>query len=302
MKKIFLLTLSTAFLFSHASVYSSSKETVIGRDKNFPNVYYNANSFPEGLPYSGNLELYFRQILIAWDLNGVIFKKEYSILANIYQLAVTEGHGWLYTFKMFASFGKLWRHKMELQNQGDPCGYVWDAMFRTLETSDEGKKVADLLRKFSQQANVLNYDTVSILQELAAYGHHNVVLSNMGTGLVDLQVNLLKRTLEKNTMAEDQKIATHFALEFLTDTTHNVIASPENNWLHKPMQESYANCLQKNKLSHNRRTLTIFIDDKKSNIAPALANGLFDIAVLFTTPQDLRKLLNTFSNGQINRN
>jgi hypothetical protein len=294
MKKLLFLLLST---FSLTAL--QTQKSTIKQDESFPNVYYNASKFPEGLPCSGNLTLCFRQVLVAWDLNGVIFKKEYSIPANLYQLAVTDGYGWVYTFKIVASFGKLWRYKTQLQKQGDPRGHVWDAMFETLETSDEGKKVAELLRRFSQQANVVNCETIAILQELAEHGHHNVVLSNMGTGLVHLQVNLLKRTLENDTMTAQQIHSTQFVLQFLTNPEHNVIASPENNWLHKPMRESYATCLQKNQLPHNQRTLTIFIDDKKRNIAPALANGLFDIAVLFTTAKDLRTFLDTLGNGKL---
>ncbi len=310
MKKIVFLLLST---FSLTEL--QAQKSIVKRDTCFSNAYYNANTFSKGLfneeKTSQIPESYLENIVVAWDLNGVIFRKEYSIAANIYQLAVTDGHGWGYTFKTLASFGKLWRYKTQLKKQDDPRGYVWDAMFTTLETSIEGKKVADLLRRFSQQANLLNYETVAILQELSACGHRNVVLSNMGTGLVGLQVNLLKRLLEKDSinktninkiykqMTQDQISSTEFTINFLTNTKHNVIASPENNWLHKPMRNSYASCLEKNKLPKNKRTLTIFVDDKKRNIPPALADGLFDIAVLFTTPQELRAFLDALGNGKL---
>ena len=310
MKKILLLLLCACSL-----AQASTNQLSVKGDKHFPNVYYNKKTFPTGLFNEEKIshipEAYLKNIVVAWDLNGVIFRKEYSVAANIYQLAVTDGHGWAYTFKTLASFGKLWRYKIQLKKQDDPRGYVWDAMFRTLETSTEGKKFADLLRRFSQQANVLNYDTVAILQELFAHGHRNVILSNMGAGPVELQINLLKQLLKKDAinktnvkniykqMTQDQINSTEFTINFLTNTQHNVIASAENNWLHKPMRNSYESCLEKNKLPKNKRTLTIFIDDKKRNITPALEDGLFDIAVLFTTPQNLRTVLKALGNGKL---
>lgn len=298
-----MLLLGSIFLIGHVQ----AKKTVIKRDSHFPTIYYNAEKFPQGLfDAHGKSQIsdhFSSPALLAWDLNGVIFRKEYSITANLYQLAVTEDHGWMYTFKALASFGKLWRYKLHLKKQHDPRGYVWDAIFRTLENSEEGKQFATLLRKFSQQANVLDYDMIAILQELSAQGHRNTILSNMGEGLAQVNVNFLRRKLEKNILTENQRTATQFAIDFLTHPT-NTIASPENNWLHKPMRESYQTCLQKHQGADKFYKVTLFVDDKFSNITAALDQGLFDIAIFYTNSADrkctkLRNFLYKISEGKL---
>lgn len=308
MKKLLTIFISLALI---TPAFSMAKNPSLAADKNFPNVYYNIKKFPQGLfDKTGKTlvpEYCLSHVLLSWDLNGVIFKKKYSITANLYQIAVTEKRGWSYAFKMLASFGKLWNYKRKLKKLHDPRGYVWDAMFKTLETSPAGKEFADLLRRFSQQANHLDYDMIALLQELSRNGHTNVVLSNMGEGLVQVNVNFLHRQLEKGILRPEQQTATQFAITFLTNKGRNVIASEENNWLHKPMQKSYETCLMKNREYYQypvARNLTIFFDDKFSNIEAALADGLFDIAVYYNSSHDkgckkLRKFLERVSNGRL---
>lgn len=305
MKKIITLSLLVPAFF--ASSLSSTKAAHMAADKQFPHVYYNTKKFPNGLfDKTGRTllsEAQLSRVLLSWDLNGVIFRKEYSITANMYQIAVTEKRGWVYTFKMLASFGKLWNYKRQLKKAHDPRGYVWDAMFKTLETSPQGEDFADLLRRFSQQANILDYNMVALLQELSTHGHTNAVLSNMGKGLAQVNVNFLNRQLEKGSLSPEKQAATRFAISFLTDPSRNVIASESNGWLHKPMRKSYEECLSVNG-GHSSHSLTIFFDDKYSNIEAALADGLFDIAVYYNGSRDkeckqLRKFLNQLSHGKL---
>ena len=303
MKNLLTICISLAFL---TPAFSVAKNPSLAAEKHFPNVYYNIKKFPQGLFDKAGKTLVpehrLSRVLLSWDLNGVIFRKKYSITANLYQIAVTEKRGWTYAFRMLASFGKLWNYKRKLKKLHDPRGYVWDAMFKTLETSSVGKEFADLLRRFSQQANHLDYDMIALLQELSANGHTNAVLSNMGEGLVQVNVHFLRRQLEKGILTPEQQAATQFAITFLTNKGRNVIASEENNWLHKPMQKSYATCLVKN--FDDQDGLTIFFDDKFSNIEAALADGLFDVAVYFNGSHDkgckrLRKFLGHVSNGRL---
>ena len=306
MKKIFILFLPLGLFVAPVAVIAKH----YAADTRFPNVYYNVKKFPKGLFGKDGKTLVSKQlsrVLLSWDLNGVIFRKEYSITANLYQIAVTEKKSWGYAIKMLYNFGKLYRYKLQLKRKGDPRGWVWDAVFRSLETSVEGKEFAALLRRFSQQANVLDYHMIALMQEISRNGHHNVVLSNMGEGLAAVNVSFLQTQLEKGNLSAERREATQFAINFLTNKGRNVIASAENNWLHKPMRESYQTCIAKNMWSHDSHhseSLTIFFDDKFSNITAAVEDGLFDIAVYYKSSGDkgckkLRKFLGQISDGKI---
>ncbi len=307
MKKVIFLWLSVISC-AHLSASITLKKVKaqaknhVQADRHYPHVYYNAQKFPQGLFNKEGKSLLpklcFTNALIAWDLNGVIFKKEYYLPSLMYQLAVTEKYGWFFTFKAFTAFTKLMRHKQQLKQSNDPRGWVFDAMFQTLETSSaQEQRYAQLLRKFTEQVNVLNYQTVELIKELTTNGHTSVILSNMGQGLVDALINSLTRKLEKRTAGPKKREAINFIIEFLSDSQRHVIASAKNNWLHKPLRKSYRTCLNKNQ--SNDKQLKIILDDKLSNITAGLAEGLFDIGILFTTAQEVRTSLAYLSNGKL---
>jgi hypothetical protein len=300
MRKLFFLGVClfshTHLLTAHPLATTFLSPTIIKASKQFPTVYYNAKKFPAGLFNKKGAVLISKAdratTLIAWDINGVLFKKEYSIPRFMYQLAVTEKYGWIVTFKALASFTNLMRYKKQLKKQHDPRGWVFEAMFQHLEKSPHEKKYVPLLRKFTTQVNRLNYPSVSLLQDLTKKGHTNVLLSNMGQGLVDAIVDSLHTQTQTKPLSPHTRDALNFTINFISNSPHHVIAAAENNWLHKPLRKSYQACIEKNQ-SHPQQ-LKILLDDKLSNITAGLRDGLFDIGILFTTAAEVKIILDDF--------
>ncbi len=215
-----------------------------------------------------------------WDLNSVVFKKEVKICKMIRYSY--KKNGVRRTAKGLFKFGKLWRKKKKLKRQGNPKGFVWDAMFTDMALKDP--KTAGLIREFAQIANVLDLEMVSLMQRLSNHGHCHAVLSNMGQGLLDTQVKLLQAQQSKN------PVAYNYILTFLQDHEHKIIASEANGWMHKPNMPIYQAWLLKNK---KRGQITIFIDDKLENVLAAVKYG-FDVAIHYKKgmrPADLEKIL-----------
>ncbi len=270
---------------------AQATQSPVGQDPVFTNLYFNKNVFKNGLFNEQRVcqvpAERLPESLIAWDLNGVVFQKEYSLTDNIAELIAAQGY--LETARLLYTFGKLYAYKLYLKSQNDPRGFVWDAIFSSLETSEAGKKDAQTLRYFAQKANHLDFAIVGLLKELKDRGHSSVVLSNMGQKLADAQVELLEAHIATLTEDSEEKTASQSALEFLTQSS-NVIASQENGWLHKPDRASYQTCLDKNPATHNSDHITIFIDDKKRNIDAAVADGLFDIAISYQNADNLKAI------------
>lgn len=223
-----------------------------------------------------------KQACLAWDLNDVVFEKQIApskLIKHIHR-----EQGLLKAPKIALKFYKLWRKKKKLKKQGNPVGLSWDGIFTRYSANDP--KLIAFLRNFVMQINVLDTPMVKLMKELSSNGHTHGVLSNMGQNMLNVQINHLK-TLP--TSDHGLKI---FFLDFLQYDKHNVIASPENNWLTKPNPKMYKLFLEKNK---DRGQMTIFIDDKLENIEAALKNG-FDVGIYYptgSTSSQLKKLLHT---------
>ena len=221
-----------------------------------------------------------KKVCFAWDLNSVIFEKQIKI-GKMIAYALRK-KGTKKTITSLWKFLKLWKQKNKLKSKGDPRGFVWDAMFTQLTKKDP--ETASFLRNFAQQANVLDLRMVNLMQRLSLHRHTHGVLSNMGQGLLDAQVKLLKEKQSKNPTVYN------FILNFLEDHKHKVIASEQNNWMHKPDNEPYHLFLKKNK---NRGQITVFIDDKLENVQAAIKNG-FDVGIHYpkgSTSSKLESLL-----------
>lgn len=297
MKKVFFTRIwlfLCAFLFGSTALTKSKPALSlhVKQDKHFPSVYYNTHTFPQGLFTTHGKTLLAESnlmpALIAWDINGVLFKKEYSIPHLMYQLAVTEKYGWIFTFKALASFTRLMRYKKQLKQQHDPRGWVFEAMFKELEKSPREKQYVPLLRKFTTQVNRVNYTSIALLQDLETTGHTNVLLSNMGQGLIDAIVTSLEAQATHPILSSRKKEALSFTITFISNSKRHVIAASPNKWLHKPLRKSYLTCIEKNQSFP--RQVRILLDDKVSNITAGLRDGLFDIGILFTNATEVRTI------------
>lgn len=223
-----------------------------------------------------------KQACFAWDLNDVLFKKQIKLTALLNH--IHQEIGILKAPKMSWKIFTLWRKKKQLKKASKSEGYSWDGLF-TLYGKNDPKTVA-FFRNFVRKINVLDAHMVKLMKQLATNGHTHGVLSNMGQNMLNVQINYLK-----SIPAQDPDLK-EFFLDFLNYDKHNVIASPENNWITKPNPKIYQFFLEKNK-DHGQ--ITIFIDDKLENVQAAITSG-FDVAIhypLGSTPKQLEKLLHT---------
>lgn len=271
----------TICIFSLFVLNNLETSTKIKRSKHFPNVLYNKGT---------DLFAPKKRCLLGWDLNSVIFTKNVlynfpSMLYNAYK-----DKGVFYSTWAIQRFFWLRREKKAFKKAGDNRGFLWDAMFTELERQGttakekaDNKELVQFLRQFSQQANTLENFMADLLYNLHNTGHRNAVLSNMGQGLLDAQIDAIKNSNRRFTLA------INYTLEFLQDHVHKVISSEANGWMHKPNPDIYQIFFTQNSDYHNP-DCSIFIDDKKSNCKAALKNG-FDIAIVCTKQQNIRPIL-----------
>jgi len=301
MKNLIFASLIGGLTISHAQAAQAMQPMTVAQDQEEPTVFYNSSSIPEGIFKDGQSVIAAEKLahtVTAWDLNGVVFDKKYSILENYRHTFEKYGIG--KTMYLTGLFGVIFAKKIYYKYMKYAEGFVWDAMFQ--EASDE--QTYSILRELALKSNNPDQVTATILQELHRGGHDNVVLSNMGQGLLDAQLAHFVKKIETVTeklanpdLSEDQrknllyqKKTLEYLQTFLTQK-RNVVASKENGWLHKPDRESYQTCLNNLANVQPPHTLKIFIDDKIRNITAALEDGLFDIAILFTSPEELRRIL-----------
>ena len=271
----------------------SSQKTLseIVQDSYKPALFYNTETFPEGIfdtsdnpSFSGKV---FPHASLAWDLNNVVFSTTANTpkaLWNLYQK-----YGLLKTMAFYQEVMKVISKKSAYKKAGDPRGFVWNALFYDIQ-NDEFRKI---LFETTIEANTLHKPIIDLLKDLTLNLHQNIVLSNMGQDILNLQIDRLEKQLTEPLSSNDlssKQVDTFFILNFLKNPL-NTVASQENGWLHKPDKASYETCLTKIKENKDtQNNLTIFIDDKRENVEAAVQNGLFDIAILYSNPEDLRDI------------
>ncbi len=223
-----------------------------------------------------------KQACFGWDLNDVLFEKQIkpsTLFKHIHREA-----GILKTPQLTWKFFKLWKKKNKLQKEGLAEGSSWDGLF-TLYGKNDPKTVV-FFRGFIRKINALDSRMVKLMEKLSHNGHTHGVLSNMGQNMLNVQIDHLKTV-----PTEDHGLKVFF-LDFLGYDKHNVIASPENNWITKPNPTMYQLFLEQNR---NCGQITIFIDDKLKNVQAAVTSG-FDVGIHYpigSTPAQLEKVLLT---------
>ena len=205
------------------------------------------------ISYRSGLELsdvWGKKVILAWDLNEVIFNVDYSVLMKHPVMAI--------------KMGKLNKKKKELKKQGLDEGYVFEATIRRCKP----KKVMKYIH-FMAKLMTPNYDVVRLMHEVKAHGHTHAILSNMGE---TIWANLCPKHSEVNNLF----------------TGHNCVAHKRSNgrWYHKPDADYFQLFVNLNKT--NDDTLIVFIDDDKygCHIPAALQNGI-DVAIKFTNDRQL---------------
>jgi hypothetical protein len=225
-----------------------------------------------------------KQVCFGWDLNSVVFEKKVRICKMLSYARKKKGTK--KTIKALYKFLKLRKLKKKLKKQKNPHGFAWDAMLSRLAKKDP--KTADFLRDFIQKANILDVRMVNLMQRLSHHGHVHGVLSNMGQGLLDAQIEHLKEKQAK------KPTVSKFVLNFLQDHDHKVIADQKNNWMQKPDGRMYKTFLDKN-AERRKDKITIFIDDKLENVQGAIENG-FDIGIHYPKGSTSRQLEEILAN------
>lgn len=299
MKKVSILILLCG-LVSSVNLFSE-----VAQDTYAPTIFYNTDNFSDGIfDASGNPTFSgrtFGHASIAWDLNNVVFNTTANTPKTLWKLY--QEYGLYKTMAFYQEVMKVISQKSKYKKAGDPRGFVWNALFYDIK-NEEFRKI---LFETTIEANTLHKPIVELLKELTLNLHQNIVLSNMGQDVLNLQIKRLQEQLKQQSSDDlsAKRVDTFFILEFLNNPL-NTVASKENGWLHKPDKESYEICLAKIKENAStQKNLTIFIDNKKENVVAAAQKGLFDIAFLYTNADELQTLfynLNLIGNAPTIRN
>ena len=195
-------------------------------------------------------DIWGKKVILAWDLNEVIFKVDYSVLIKHPIMAL--------------KMGKLNSKKKEFKKQGRDEGYVFEATIR-----HQKPKKAMKYSKFMAKMMTPNYDVIRLMHNVKARGHTHAILSNMG------------ETIWANICPKHTEVGRLF-------TGHNCVAHKKANgaWYHKPNADYFQLFAHLNKTSDD--TIIVFIDDDKygCHIPSALKNGM-DVAIKFNNHRQL---------------
>lgn len=262
----------------------------IRQDHNLPTVFYNAQAFPEGLfDSNGQSRLSDEGCFVAFDLNDVVFLRDYSVLwTEIKRISYEQGI-WA-GLQIPYAFASCVIHKKYLCSYcKNPDGCLWDRYLDSLLQKAQTEKNKDLIRTLRliiQKLNTLNMPVIAALQTLNQRGHTTAALTNMGIHFLTIQKDLLLQKLQNGDLPEQERNAIKTTFDLLANE-RTVMPCPENGWCLKPDPEMYQNCLDKNR---DHTGYFIFVDDKLSNTQAALRNG-FQLVILFTNAQEFTKTL-----------
>ncbi len=255
--------------------------------------------YKQGL-YSNNVQetIYFgasfdeeqnkKKILIAWDLNNVVFTKKFGakqfMQAAFGKFGIVGGASGL--SQLLAIRKKL--NKDRKKENLKPL--AWEhLMYHLLRSANPDQEIhANFLQQCIEGPDSLDFQVASIMYELGACGCKQAVLSNMWESNLMVQIDMLHELIKTLDEGKQERAIVQKALDILADTALGVIPTEENNWVHKTEKEIYELFLIKN--NHSNDVLTIFIDDNRENIKAAVEYG-FDIGIVFTNAQALRVAL-----------
>lgn len=203
-----------------------------------------------------------KKIVIAWDLNDVVFTVNKSQIAKHVLLP------WKWKKACRIAAYQMWRSSARQNGQDE--GHVLEAMIEKENPDNRMKQY--YCHAMGTKILKANQPVVSLLRQLKAKGHTNSILSNMGTTIWDY-------CLGNNTY-----------LSPLFDLPNRCVAhkKPNGRWYYKPQKEYYDLFVQKNKKDNN--TIIVFIDDdaRATHISTALQNGI-DVAIKFSNVNQLEK-------------
>ena len=106
-------------------------------------------------------DIWGKKVILAWDLNEVIFKVDYSVLIKHPIMAL--------------KMGKLNSKKKEFKKQGRDEGYVFEATIRHQKPKKAMKYI-----QFMAKMMTPNYDVIRLMHNVKARGHTHAILSNIG--------------------------------------------------------------------------------------------------------------------------
>ncbi len=276
------------FLFSQDAVTSTNSSFC---KKHGKNVYF-------GPSYSENKPK--KNVLIGWDLNNVIFTNKIGALQ--FMKAAFERHGIVdgaVGIQNFLSLKK--RMNKERKKRGLSLLKPEHMIYHLLRSYNPEKQAcAQFLQSSIEGPDNVDMNVARIVYDCDQSGYKQAVLSNMFESNLMIQIDMVHEKLVEasnqfrfnnnvNQNCDNPKSAfLRILLSMLANMVTRVIPLEENNWTHKPEKQMYQLFLSLNKESED--TITIFIDDNRSNIEAAVAHG-FDIGIVYTNAKNLRQIL-----------
>lgn len=252
----------------------NAQEYVVSKDEKGQaavRIFYDATTYKEGIvgkAQGGKLQL-------AMDLNGVMFDQDESIgtqLRLMRELWYKKGTFYtLWAAKQGFSIPFL---KKRLQAQGQAIGYCSDAIMHMITEQANDPELLDFLHNAVLEVVTPNIEVASLLRNIKQKGHHVAVLSNMGNGLLKLQMERLKAKIDSGLLNPAELQASQTLHDIASDETCNVVADSVTGKWHKPSHESYQRFLE---LNTNSQIMTVLVDDKLDNIIGAVENGFVGI-------------------------
>ena len=216
--------------------------------------------------------------VIAWDLNGVLFTKQFGPV-NVAVNAISRA-GVVSFVKKIKHLDRLKKQlNKEMNGKGEP--YRLDEHFIHVamrSTDKNAHQAVQFLRSMITEKDIVNRGVALIMYELQLCGCVQGVLSNIWKENLELQIRHIKQ----------EKPHYSYVIQLLTNEKLRVIPTDHNEWMHKPERLAYQTFLEKSSL-YKQNKMTIFIDDKKENVIASIDRGLFDVAIHFTNDKQLRR-------------
>lgn len=261
MKKLVVLSLSMLFL---AEAHSADADPSVGRSGN---ILFNLARFPDL-----NLDLSKKEVVIGTDFNDVLFYKDMGLQLQLFN-AIWSEKGLLYALYALREGYKVKSLKKQLRRPAED-------IFHMLAQQNNDPDLERILTNATLTIVKFDDDVAKTLKDASSGTVKVLGISNMGTGMAQLQADRLKeqadKPLEQSTPLTPEEVDLYnWAYKLISDK-QTVIATPDGQF-YKPNPDAFEEFQKRN--NHHKNKVTMIIEDKEANARAALQNG-FDCACL----------------------